>query len=188
MTNTSTTALFASLLNGVRRINPYNNKTSALLYEDEVLAALAAAVPADLAEAGKRAAYIANECLQAADVLSQTDTFQSGQAVFRDASAQITALIALATAQAARIEGLEKERDEAHVYNEFLLKAHEAAIHQRDIQIAALAAEREKVAKLVEALVTARNWVFGCTQTGINQDLAEADLSTIDAAITEAGK
>lgn len=37
-----TANIFAPLLAGVRRINPYSQETSALLYEDEVLARIAA--------------------------------------------------------------------------------------------------------------------------------------------------
>lgn len=91
------------------------------LDRDEVLAALAAAVPADLAEAGK-----------VVERLEQRDTSRHGYTGHplynrdgRQAADTIRSLIALATAQEARIEGLRVERDRR-------TEMHECAMSERD--------------------------------------------------------
>jgi len=75
-----------------------------------------------------------------------------------------------------RIEALMEEQDkyrDAFNTNCLVLRGTEEHVERLEAE----------VERLRGALVTAREWVFGCTRAGINQDLAEADLATIDVAL-----
>ncbi len=159
---------FAALLAGVKRFpRPYEN----VVDYDEVLAALAAAVTADLAEAGE----IAEQLLREADGFSVR------------ASDTITALLARLAAQEAQIKGLEKDRDE---YRTEAQKHRDDALewfNKNHASQTALAAERTKTAKLVEALgdmiAVAEQDEWDKAMTGRQIIFAKAR-----AAITEAGQ
>lgn len=153
---------FAALLDGVpRRVIEdggdalYHGKRTTHLPETEVLATLAAAYPADLAEAGtvlEGAVWVTFNCAPNAgrqpaivtrdDPGFLPDRFEAARYVPADT---ITALLARIAAQEAQIGRLEGKSATLTEYAAAVEKSAETAE-------TALAAERAKVAKLVEAL------------------------------------
>lgn len=129
---------FAALLDGVPRYDGYGtfDPDGDVVRLSEVLAALAAAVPADLAEAG-----------EVLDEIRRVDPFENPLAASeaeQRAADTITALIARLAAQEAQIKGLEAERDDA------VVKRAAWELEAKTLE-PALVAERAKTARLVEA-------------------------------------
>lgn len=164
---------FAALLRDVPRYDPWGCRLSGVeaISEDEtmlvlsdVLAVLAAAVPDDLAEAEK--------VLERLSIMSDTTSHR--------ACGVITALLARIAAQEAvnraQVEVIEKQADTIIRINA-----------RAEAAETALAAERAKVAKLVEAL-TFYSCKDGCNDCSENErDLIGCGW-TARAAITEAGQ
>lgn len=175
---------FAALLNGVPRYDEttgWRHPEGIAVRINDVLAALAAAYPADLAEAGKvleRLRWNREHPVTGKLVYANEDG--------PDAADLITALLARIAAQEAQIKGLEKDRDRRTEMHECAMSERDDATLYADEQKAraeaaetalaamtkerdgllttwaesrerhltaetALAAEREKVARLVEA-------------------------------------
>ena len=164
---------FAALLDGVPRYRRdmiggmERDENGPYVFCDDVLATLAA-VPADLAEAGKVAKRLVDW---------PTCEWNTVIQLRKDAHAQILALLARLAAQEAQID---EAKDYAETCNSLMRKA------QRDHEAAetALAAERAKTAKLVEALNQYQLAAAGYVSVQSAKDKADSVL----AAITEEGQ
>jgi hypothetical protein len=153
---------FAILLRNVPRVKMHIGGQH-FMPDTQVLAALAAAVPADLAEAGKDAAWLRNIHGGHPDANR-----------FDDVARNICALIATVTAQAAEIEGLGAD--------------YQRESDQHDETASALAAERAKVARLVKAAFC-EGFAEGCDGTWVEGDYTPAwNKSESRATRMKAGK
>ncbi len=136
----------------VRKIDgtPIPNDVVVCIQDEVSRAARSAAVPADLAEAGK----LAYECFEAVSGEGPRafDWTDKPHRLVYDMYDTISSLIATATAQAARIEGLEKDAEKARRFRD-IARAEALDWHSaKEASEAALAASEAKLAVAVEAL------------------------------------
>lgn len=205
---------FAALLRDVSRYNGHYRATHGeMVRYSDVLAALAAAVPADLAEAGK----VQDEANELIDFLSGQanldgmgfgDPDEKGHRFwwrkylsrFEEMDDTITAILARIAAQEAQIKGLEHDRDEWRQRaidrceaSEKWFRKYGAEKARAEAAETALAAERPKVERLLGA------WDLARSHSRVKVTLGDGDarkswgafLIAMDetrAAITEAGQ
>lgn len=178
--------IFAPLLAGVPRFDvqtTIGGDHAAAMYETDVLAALAAAVPADLAEAGKVLAKLQSQ------IGDDVQDVYLPEALHKLSADTITALIARIAAQEAQIAESRVVIQKANEHLQSVAAARDAAWSRAEAAETALVAEKAKVAKLGDAvLLSVAETLAGMSYREVSQEARARIKRALDAAIVEAQK